>query len=99
MGWTKTLGTLGKIERLVLPTRVSSLLLALSLGLLLGGGLQTLFQSSTPSVRELPSWKSETPKLNGRSELMGKSSVYMKIDSARLNGSTTNTLSETGRSR
>lgn len=99
MRWTKTWEVLGRIERLALPTKVSSLLVALSLGALLGGGLQTLLQTSTPSVRELPSWRSETPRLNGHSESIQKSSVYMRTDFGRLNGSTTtSTASETGRS-
>lgn len=87
-----------RLEQLVLPTRVSSLLLSLLLGVLLGGGSHILLQTSIPSHRELPSWRSETLKRNGPSALMEKSSksvVHMKTDFARLNGSSTNTGNET----
>lgn len=99
MGWMKTREMLGKIEQLALPTSLSSLLLALSLGALLGGGLQTLFQTSTPLSRELPSWRSEMPRSSGPSESMEKNSVHMKTDFALLNGNTTSTRNEIGRSK
>lgn len=98
MRWMKTWEVLGRIERLALPTKVSSLLVALSLGALLGGGLQTLSQNSMHLAPKSLHWKSEIPKLSGPSESTEKSSVFMKTDFARLNGSTTSTASETGRS-
>ncbi len=88
---------LWKIERLVLPTSPSSLVLVVLLASLLGGGLRVLFLPSMPSLHESPRLKYETLRLNGRFESTEKNSVRMKIDSAFLNGSTT-TISESERS-
>lgn len=89
MEWMRARELLWRIEQLALPTRVSSLLLALLLGALLGGGLQTLFRTSTHLPPELPRWRSEMPKLNGPPESTPKSSIRMKTDFAQLNGTTT----------
>lgn len=65
-----------KIENLALPTSPYSLVVALLLGALLGGGLQILFQPSKDfkkmsprwrqgSIADSQSWKNESQNWNG----------------------------------
>lgn len=57
------------IENLALPTSPYSLVLALSLGVLLGGGLQILSQPSKDFKKTIPSWRQESLNLSGRTSI------------------------------
>lgn len=58
-----------KIENLALPTSPYSLVLALLLGALLGGGLQILSQPSKDFKKTLPSWRQESLNLSGNPDI------------------------------